>query len=70
MKPAEWREQANALIELFKSTYVFGKWPYIGYRDNWLFIAPGWDLQEDRCTKSRLHRQVDSLGKRESTVLF
>ena len=58
MKPAEWREQANALFELFKSTYAFRKWPYTGYRDNWLFIAPGWDLQEDRCTSCGLYGHV------------
>ena len=31
-----------------------------GYRDNWLFITPGWDLQEDRCTRWRLFGQVAS----------
>ncbi len=25
---------------------------------NWLFITPGWDLQEDRCTRWRLFGQV------------
>ena len=29
-----------------------------GYRDNWLFITRGWDLQENMCTRWRLLIQV------------
>jgi hypothetical protein len=46
-------------------------WPKTGYRDNWLFITPGWDLQEGRCPKCRLYRQVNSahLSVSDSAIL-
>ena len=29
-----------------------------GYRDNWHLALPGWDLQEEKCTRCRLRRQA------------
>jgi hypothetical protein len=59
-------------IDTEKSTCVYKSTPpgrKTDYGDNWRFIIPGWDLQEDTCTRWRLFvRRARTIGHHDEDL--